>query len=220
MRDRDEVGRSLDPIHHVLHLVDALPQRDVEPVHIMCADRQLMVLRDVVSVLVDGKCRHAAEACNRVIVGDAGNRVTALLVGLHDFGVGLPAVGQAAPRAAMRVQVRELPCSGHVRVRVQQAGTCELLGRWKPIHRRGEVGEPEDDDEERRSALQQGHACEPSLAETIRKPSRRRPPDSALGQYSPAKLAPQWRRRDVMIRASALARSSASRPCGETQHAT
>ena len=58
----------------------------------------------------------------------------------------------------MRVQVRELPRSGHVRVRVQEAGARELLGRWKPIHRRGEVGEPEDDDEERRSALQQGHA--------------------------------------------------------------
>jgi len=47
MRDGDEVGCTGDLRDDVLLLVDALPQRQIEPDDRARADRQLMVLADV-----------------------------------------------------------------------------------------------------------------------------------------------------------------------------
>jgi hypothetical protein len=58
---------------------------------------------------------------------------------VDDFFVGLAAVGEPAPRAAVGVEIRSLPVAGQVRVRVPERLAGELLGRRKPVNWREQV---------------------------------------------------------------------------------
>src|SRR5438105_15451231 len=112
MVDRHELGVGGDAIDDELLLSEGLPERGIDPDYAPRADSELMDLRNVEAVLVEGNRVDAAERGDRRVVRDAGDRVAALFVRPDDLFVGLAAVGDAAPRNAVRVKVRFLPGAG------------------------------------------------------------------------------------------------------------
>src|SRR5436309_969982 len=114
-------------------MIDRLPQKEIEPFHSSGADRELMVLADVVAVLVDWQSVHAVQRRDVLVIGNARNAVSKALVPADHFLVWLFAVGEAAPRAAVRVQVRTLPDPVSACVRVEDVRSREDRGRGEAI---------------------------------------------------------------------------------------
>ncbi len=157
MVDRDERRRRGDAVEDVLLLVDPGPQREVEPLDPFSADGQLVFLADVVAVLVQRHRRHAVLRGDPVIVRHTGDRVAALPVRRHHFVVGMRAVGEAAPRVPVRVQVGPLPRSGEVRVRIPERRAAEGARGRKPVNWRERVRNGDGEEHDRRGAFENEH---------------------------------------------------------------
>src|SRR5205814_10729998 len=139
MGDGNQVGGPPDAVEDVLLLAQPLPQRKIEPLDPVGADRQLMMLAEIVAVLIDRDGRDALVGSDVMVIGDTGHGVSTILVRTNDIVVGLASVGEPAPCAAMRVQIRELPRPVQMSVRIPDGRTGKTPGRRKPIDGREQV---------------------------------------------------------------------------------
>src|SRR5688572_484716 len=120
MRERDEIGGATHTVDHELAIAERLPQREIEPVDTTGPDDELVPLLDVVAVLVDRNRRDTVEGGNALVVRDAGDAVAHRAVRAGHHRARLAAVGEAAPRPAVSVQVRALPGGAEARIRIQK----------------------------------------------------------------------------------------------------
>ena len=157
MVDGDERRGRGDAVEDELLLVEPGPEREIEPLDLPGADRQLVFLADVVAVLVQRQGLHAVPGRDPVIVRDASHRVAALPIRRHYLVVGMRAVGEAAPRVPVRVQVGALPRSGEMRVRVPERRAAEGARGWKPVNWRERVGNGRGEEDDRRGAFENEH---------------------------------------------------------------
>src|SRR5262249_19600587 len=122
-------------------------QQEIEPLHRVGANRELMALADVVAVLVD---RHRGDAVLRrdlLVVGDARDAVAELTIPLNDFLVGLLTVCQANPGMAVCVQIGALPGHAQARVRIPEAGAGEAYGFGESIDGAPDIRPDRDEDQ-------------------------------------------------------------------------
>ncbi len=157
MVDGDKRRRRCDAIEDVLLLVQPRPEGKIEPLHALRADRQLVLLADVVAVLVQRQRRHTVACRDPLVVRDTGHRVSTLPVRRHHLVVGVRAVGEAAPCVPVRVQVGALPRSSEVRVRVPESRAAEGARGRKPVNWRERVGNGGGEEHDRRGAFESEH---------------------------------------------------------------
>jgi hypothetical protein len=116
MSNRHEVRSFPQEIDDQLLLVERLPERKVEPEHPPRADRELMALPEVVSMLVERNGPGAGRGRNVLIVGDARHGVAGAPIRLGHFGRRLLPGGESPPRPAVCMQVGSLPGAGQIAV--------------------------------------------------------------------------------------------------------
>jgi hypothetical protein len=135
MGEGDERRAPLHAIDDELLVARGLPQGKLEPAHVPCADRELMMLPDVVPVFIDRNAREAVERGDLLVVRNAGHVIAECLVALGDLLVRLDAVGHPAPCAAVGVQICPLPRALERRVRIEEVGAAKWLSGGEAVDR-------------------------------------------------------------------------------------
>ena len=120
MVQRDQVGLRVHAVDDVLLVAARLPEREVEPVHTVGADSELVALAEGDAVFVERNGVDAVLGGDAHVVRDAGDRVSEVAVARRHVRIGLLTVGQTAPGLPVRVQVGALPTASARRVGIPE----------------------------------------------------------------------------------------------------
>src|SRR5205823_12112059 len=97
------------------------------------------------------------------VVGDRRDLVSRRPIGRDDLGIRLRAVGDPAPRLAMRVKVRAAPAAVDLLVGIPEMRARKSGCLWKVIHGRCYVRKQDRDDEDADETNEQAQRFSPSV---------------------------------------------------------